>query len=124
MNESYGLPCKKYGINWANSVVCHEKMNDNLQFVRPKENRNNMKMRISVCGGVWNQICLRCGGRDNPAGAAALQNGAFPAKMTLPRPVGGSWECSVCADGQFVKGQNPSRVHGASLYIRRGGRAA
>ena len=95
MNESYGLPCKKYGINWANSVVCHEKMNDDLQFVRPKENRNNMKMQISACGGVWNQICLRCGGRDNPAGAAALQNGAFPAKITLPRPVGGSGERSV-----------------------------
>ena len=30
----------------------------------------------------------------NPAGAAALQNGAFPAKMTLPRPVGGSGERS------------------------------
>ena len=54
----------------------------------------------------------------------ALQNGAFPAKITLPRPVGGSGERSVCADGQFVRGQNPSRVHGASLYIRRGGRSA
>ena len=60
----------------------------------------------------------------NPAGAAALQNSAFPAKITLPRPVGGSGERSVCADGQFVRGQNPSGAHGASLYIRRDGRTA
>ena len=60
----------------------------------------------------------------NPAGAAALQNGAFPAKITLPRPVGGSGERSVWADGQFVRGQNPSGAHGASLYIRRDGRTA
>ena len=40
------------------------------------------------------------------------------------RPVGGSGERSGWADGQFDRGQNPSGVHGASLYIRRDGRAA
>ena len=37
MNESYGLPCKKYGVNWANSVVCDGKMNNNLRFYVSKE---------------------------------------------------------------------------------------
>ena len=37
MNESYELPCKKYGVNWANSVVCDGKMNNNLRFYASKE---------------------------------------------------------------------------------------
>ena len=74
--------------------------------MHPKENRNDMKMQISFCGGVWNQICLRCGGRDNPAGAAVLQNGAFPAKITLPD----QWEGQGSVPGERMGSLSEGRI--------------
>lgn len=29
-------------------------------FMHPKKNRNNMKIQISFCGGVWSRICPQC----------------------------------------------------------------
>ena len=93
-------------------------------FMHPKKNRNNMKIQISFCGGVWSRICPQCEDSGQSRRSCCIAKWCISCKITLPRPVGGSGERSVCADGQFVRGQNPSMVHGASLYIRRGGRTA
>ena len=98
--------------------------------MHPKENRNDMKMQISFCGGVWNQICLRCGGRDNPAGAAVLQNGAFPAKIppTSGR-VRGAFRVSgwaVCQRAESFRSTWRFLIYkeGRQDCLRRDGRAA
>ncbi|MBM6923775.1 hypothetical protein H9X81_08760 [Hydrogenoanaerobacterium saccharovorans] len=52
MNESYELPCKKYGVNWANSVVCDGKMNNNLRFYASKEKQKQYENIEFFCGGV------------------------------------------------------------------------
>ena len=85
MNESYELPCKKYGVNWANSVVCDGKMNNNLRFLciqRKTETIRKYRILFVEVYEAGSDRSVKTVG--NPAGAAVLQNGAFPAKITLP----------------------------------------
>lgn len=84
--------------------------------MHPKKNRNNMKIQnffveVYEAGSVRSLKTV-----GNPAGAAALQNGAFPAKITLPD----QWEGQGSVPGEQMGSLSEGRIlpeHMALPYI-------